>query len=81
MDGEGHTTIADTSRFSVGEGGDLGWLGHFIGKSDSIEYLRIWYLPDRRYQTNIFFEGMSQNRSIKDLTIYVDIGAVGWTRL
>lgn len=75
----GHA-VGETLRFSVGERDDLGWLGYFIGKSE-IEYLRIWYLHEGRSQINRFFQGMSQNRSIRDLHIYDDIGIVGWSRL
>ena len=73
-------TGAATSRFFVGEEDDLGWLGYFIGKSE-IESLTIAHLPEGSYQTIRFFDGISQNRYIKYLHIYEDIGTVGWSKL
>ena len=54
--------------FVVREGDDFGWLGYIIGKSEVIEELYI-HLPEGGDGINSFFDGMSQNRSIKDLYI------------
>jgi hypothetical protein len=69
------------NEFVVGEGDDLGWLGYFVGKDEVLEDLTIYYLPDGGDQINKFFEGMSQNRSIKTLQLCTEIGADGWSRL
>ena len=74
--------------FYIDEGDDLGWLGYFIGRSEVLEDLIIWSLPwdvdgerDQTKRINSFFEGMSQNRSIKSFNAYEDIGFVAWSRL
>jgi Ran GTPase-activating protein (RanGAP) involved in mRNA processing and transport len=67
--------------FVVREGDDFGWLGYFIGKSEVVEELYIHNLPEAGDGINSFFEGMSQNRSLKDLYIRDDIGVDGWSRL
>jgi hypothetical protein len=74
--------------FVIDEGDDLGWLGYFIGKYDVLEDLTIWSLPwdvdGERVEIdriNSFFEGMSQNRSIKSFNVSEDIGFDGWSIL
>ncbi len=67
--------------FFIDEGDDLGWLGHFIGRSEVLQDLQIWHLPEGGDQIISFFEGMSQNRSIKGLVINCEIGDDGWNRL
>lgn len=60
-------------KFRVAEGDDLGWLGYFIGKSEVIKFLHInCDFPEGG--EIYFFDGMSQNRSIKILQIYSEIG-------
>jgi hypothetical protein len=74
--------VADPDEdFLVGEGDDLGWLGYFIGRSQVLQELYIYYLPEGGNQIKSFFEGMSQNRSIESLVLYCDIGIDGWSRL
>ncbi len=76
MNEEDEDEILD-GDFVFAEGDDLGWLGYFIGRSEVIEYLFISYLPEG--EDNYFFDGMSQNRSIKELEIYCsDIGDDSW---
>ncbi len=60
--------------FFVDEGDDFGWLGFFVGKCEVLEDLHIWSLPGGRDQINRFFDGMSQNRSIKFLAIHSEVG-------
>jgi hypothetical protein len=70
---------ASDEGFFVEEGDDLGWLGYFVGKSKVLENLHIWSLPgERDHQINRFFDGMSQNRSIKFLAIHTEIGDDSW---
>ena len=71
----------DMDDFLVAEGDDLGWLGYFVGKSEVMEKLYICYLPEGGDEINRFFDGMSQNRSIKILNVINDIGVDGWSRL
>ena len=71
----------DGLSFVIDEGDDLGWLGYFVGKSEVLEDLHIWYLPEGGDEINRFFDGMSQNRSIKSLNVSNDIGVDGWSRL
>ncbi len=62
--------------FFIDEGDDLGWLGYFVGKSEVIEDLHInCYFPEGGEDD--FYEGMSQNRSIKTLEIR-SVGNEGW---
>ena len=69
----------DMENFVIDEGDDLGWFGYFIGKCDGLESLDIDYLPEGGDGINRFFDGMSQNRSIKFLAIYSQIGHDGWS--
>jgi hypothetical protein len=75
---DGETLDGD---FLVAEGDDLGWLGYFIGRSEVIKNLQIYYLPEGGDEINEFFEGMSQNLSIKSLEINSQIGDDCWNRL
>jgi hypothetical protein len=62
--------------FFIDEGDDLGWLGYFIGRSEVLEKLHIYcYFPEGGEDG--FYEGMSQNRSIKTLEIR-SVGVEGW---
>ncbi len=63
--------------FLVEEGDDLGWLGYFIGKSEVIKYLHI-YCSFPEEGDNYFFDGMSRNRSIKELEVNSEIGGGSW---
>jgi hypothetical protein len=67
--------------FVVAEGDDLGWLGYFIGRSEVIEDLHIYYLPEGGDEINKFVEGMSQNLSLKTFRVSNVIGVDGWSRL
>ena len=66
--------------FLIDDGDDLGWLGYFIGCSE-VEDLRIWSLFGERDEINSFFEGMSQNQSMKELEIKCEIGHDSWISL
>jgi hypothetical protein len=65
----------------VAEGDHLGWLGYFIGRSEVVQDLYIYYLPAGEDEINSFFEGMSQNRSIKTFELYSQIGVDSWISL
>ena len=62
----------DPDNFYVREGGDLGWLGYFIGKNETLETLNICHLPTYREQLENFFIGMQRNKSIKGITFFGD---------
>jgi hypothetical protein len=68
-------------NFFVDEGDDFGWLGYFVGRCEVIKNLQIYYLPEEGDEINEFFNGMSQNRSIKHLDINCEIGDDCWNRL
>ncbi|KAK1735903.1 leucine-rich repeat protein [Skeletonema marinoi] len=50
--------------FQVGEGDDLGWLGYFIGRNETLESLYVYYLPGDAEQGKKFFFGIQRNTSI-----------------
>eukprot|EP00984_Skeletonema_dohrnii_P023282 scaffold12357_cov91-Skeletonema_dohrnii-CCMP3373.AAC.1 len=58
------------SFFDIGEGDDLGWLGYFIGKSEYLQRLDIYYLPDGEQQMHAFSEGIARNQSIRKINIH-----------
>ncbi|KAL7458336.1 hypothetical protein ACHAWC_010497 [Mediolabrus comicus] len=66
-------------EFVVREGDDLGWLGYFIGRSEVLQDLQILPLPAGMY--NYFFDGISQNRSIKGLVIDSVDDDISWISL
>jgi Ran GTPase-activating protein (RanGAP) involved in mRNA processing and transport len=59
-------------RFIPREGDDLGWLGYFIGRNETLTNLYLRYLPGGREQAEKFFIGMQYNKSIKDVEIWGD---------
>jgi Ran GTPase-activating protein (RanGAP) involved in mRNA processing and transport len=52
------------------EGGDLGWLGYFIGRNDKLTNLYLSYLPTGREQVEKFFIEVQHNKSIKNVEIW-----------
>jgi Leucine-rich repeat (LRR) protein len=80
MNEEDEDIEGECDEFMVAEGDDLGWLGYFIGKSELLDELIIWHLPERRDKLR-FIEGVSENRSISSIEINCDIGAEGWSIL
>eukprot|EP00984_Skeletonema_dohrnii_P017524 scaffold7994_cov83-Skeletonema_dohrnii-CCMP3373.AAC.5 len=42
--------------FSIREGDDLGWLGYFIGRNQSLDVLAIHFLPQERERVDAFIE-------------------------
>ena len=56
----------ETDIFQVMEGDDLGWLGYFIGRNETLESLYVYYLPTNRDQVENLLFGMQRNKSIKD---------------
>ena len=59
------------------EGGDVGWLGYFIGKSTRLERLSLHHLPGDKS----FGQGLAQNQSIKRINIWNDPGKAGFQTL
>ena len=63
---------ADSNDFVVAEGDDLGWLGYFVGKSEVIEELYIYYLPEGGDEINRFASalGRMHQNSLKHLFMH-----------
>uniref|UniRef100_A0A7S2LFI3 Uncharacterized protein n=1 Tax=Skeletonema marinoi TaxID=267567 RepID=A0A7S2LFI3_9STRA len=59
----------DEDEFIVREGDDLGWLGYFIGRNETLKSLYVYYLPTNRDQVEKFFFGVQRNKSIKAVDI------------
>eukprot|EP00984_Skeletonema_dohrnii_P015070 scaffold6450_cov147-Skeletonema_dohrnii-CCMP3373.AAC.2 len=57
----------ETDLFQVREGDDLGWLGYFIGRNETLESLYVYYLPTNRDQVENLLFGMQRNKSIKEM--------------
>ncbi len=68
-DGENH--------FIATEQDDWGWLGYFIGKSEELQQLDLFCLPEEEDEVDAFMEGFKLNRSIEDLSIRVLIDIQG----
>eukprot|EP00984_Skeletonema_dohrnii_P019209 scaffold9129_cov78-Skeletonema_dohrnii-CCMP3373.AAC.2 len=51
------------------EGDDLGWWGYFIGRSQCIQRLSIYYLPDGE-EGHALLGGISRSQSIRDIGIH-----------
>lgn len=49
------------------EGGNLGWLGYFIGRNETLDSLYVHHLPTCKDQVERFFTGMQSNKSIKKM--------------
>eukprot|EP00984_Skeletonema_dohrnii_P010606 scaffold4134_cov125-Skeletonema_dohrnii-CCMP3373.AAC.1 len=43
--------------FMISEGDDLGWLGYFIGRNQSLDALAIHFLPQERERVDAFIKG------------------------
>eukprot|EP00985_Skeletonema_marinoi_P022129 scaffold13937_cov146-Skeletonema_marinoi.AAC.7 len=50
--------------FSIREGDDLGWLGYFIGRNQSLDDLAIHFLPQERERVDAFIEGRQQQSQV-----------------
>ena len=61
----------DCHEFYVSEGGDLGWLGYFIGENETLNTLYVHALPGRD-QVEKFSIGMQRNKSIKNVEFWGD---------
>ncbi|KAL7454869.1 hypothetical protein ACHAWC_006461 [Mediolabrus comicus] len=48
---------------------DCGWLGYFLGKSEELQQLNLYCLPEEGYEIDAFMEGFKLNQSIEDLDI------------
>eukprot|EP00984_Skeletonema_dohrnii_P029682 scaffold20524_cov85-Skeletonema_dohrnii-CCMP3373.AAC.2 len=59
---------ATWNSFIIGKGDDLGWLGYFIGKSEYLQILDIYYLPDGE-EGHAFVEGIARSKSIPHIDI------------
>lgn len=53
----------EDNKFIIREGDDLSWLGYFIGRNYSLDYLS-FVLPHDRERIGAFIEGVSYNRSL-----------------
>ena len=60
-------------EFLIREGDDLGWLGYFVGRSETFSILYINNFPDN-INLDAFFVGLGHNRSIESLQIWGDLG-------
>ena len=60
-------------EFEVKQSDDLGWLGHFIGKSKRLESLFVYHLPGDKS----LGQGLAQNQSIQELRLFEDLGVAG----
>uniref|UniRef100_A0A7S2PKD6 Uncharacterized protein n=1 Tax=Skeletonema marinoi TaxID=267567 RepID=A0A7S2PKD6_9STRA len=60
----------ETDIFQVREGDDLGWLGYFIGRNETLKSLYVYYLPTNRDQVENLLFGIQRNKSIKDVEIF-----------
>ena len=67
----------DEDDFEVEQGDNVGWLGHFIGKSTRLESLFLHHLPG----DDSFRQGLAQNKSIQQLYIYTDLRKAGFQSL
>lgn len=46
-----------------------GWLGYFVGKSEELQQLNLYCLPEEAYEIDAFMEGFKLNQSIEDLDV------------
>ena len=68
--------------FTVVEEDDLGWLGYFVGKSDTLQHLSIGALTlFMSKRLGPFIQCLSQNRSIETLSISIDIGSASFRQM
>eukprot|EP00984_Skeletonema_dohrnii_P025672 scaffold14845_cov115-Skeletonema_dohrnii-CCMP3373.AAC.4 len=59
----------DDDIFQVREGDDLGWLGYFIGRNETLKSSYVCYLPGDAEQRKKFFFEVQRNKSIKSVEI------------
>ena len=69
---DGHIQSIDISErsywdFAVTEGDDLGWLGYFIGRSESLRTLTIHNWSE--YLIHALSDGIARNRSIQHVLV------------
>ncbi len=62
----------DRGKFVVREEDNLGWLGYFVGRSNSLTELSIEHLPREGERIHAFFAGVERNSSIENLIIQCD---------
>eukprot|EP00985_Skeletonema_marinoi_P003514 scaffold1505_cov146-Skeletonema_marinoi.AAC.28 len=60
---------AGWENYYIGQGDDFGWLGYFIGKSQCLQSLCIYYLLDGEQQIHAFADGIARNQSIRNINI------------
>ena len=60
-------TNDDNNSSSTSKADDMGWLGHFIGKSHTLQNLHIGSLLKGEEHIEPFWTGIQQNRSIQSL--------------
>ena len=68
-----HLTLGSQglTKFHIGQGNDLGWLGYFIGKSVKLLSLDIWDFPvyeGVEQQIHAFMDGIARNQSIRKIS-------------
>jgi len=68
-----HLTLGSQglTKFHIGQGNDLGWLGYFIGKSVILLSLDIWDFPvyeGVEQQIHAFMDGIARNQSIRKIS-------------
>eukprot|EP00985_Skeletonema_marinoi_P033356 scaffold41099_cov153-Skeletonema_marinoi.AAC.3 len=59
---------ATWNSFIIGEADDLGWLGYFVGKSQCLQGLYIYDLPDGE-EGHAIVEGIARSQSIRMINI------------
>uniref|UniRef100_A0A7S2P416 Uncharacterized protein n=1 Tax=Skeletonema marinoi TaxID=267567 RepID=A0A7S2P416_9STRA len=66
----------DDMVFMISEGDDLGWLGYFIGRNQSLDALAIHFLPQERERVDAFIKGVNYNRSLREFSLVypMDLG-------
>jgi hypothetical protein len=64
--------VDEENVFIVREEDDLGWLGYFIGRNQSVHDLTIDFLPQDDQRVDAFIEGVNCNRSLREFSILAD---------
>eukprot|EP00984_Skeletonema_dohrnii_P001466 scaffold468_cov84-Skeletonema_dohrnii-CCMP3373.AAC.1 len=65
----------DEMVFMISEGDDLGWLGYFIGRNQSLDVLAIHFLPQERERVDAFIKGVNCNRSLREFSLVYPMDA------
>ena len=66
----------DDDDYLVDRGDDLGWLGYFVGQSNTLQSLYLsTKMIDNVIRFGVFIEGLNRNRSIETLYICADLGS------